>query len=153
MTTLNQGAARIGRAHRVTSATDVTGFGLLGHLRNILRGSGVGARIELACLPVLPDAVLHLRARLCPGGSQANRAFVADLVQWSDGRPLAVEPDDSERELLASLACDAQTSGGLLLCVPAECAAACVVELRDAGLSAAAIGEVCEPGARPIELI
>jgi selenide,water dikinase len=153
MTTLNQGAARIGRAHGVTSATDVTGFGLLGHLRNILRGSGLGARIELACLPVLPDAMLHLRAKLCPGGSQANRAFVADLVRWPDGRALEVEPDDSERELLASLACDAQTSGGLLLCVPAGRAVACVAALRDAGLPAAAIGEVCEPSARPIELI
>jgi selenide,water dikinase len=152
MTTLNQGAARIGHAHGVTSATDITGFGLLGHLRNIVRGSRVGARIELARLPVLPDAALHLRARLCPAGSRANRVFVADLVRWSDGAPLAAEGDDSERELLASLACDAQTSGGLLLCVPAARAAACVAELRDAGLPAAAIGELCEPTERPIEL-
>jgi selenophosphate synthase len=78
--------------------------------------------------------------------------FVADLVRWSDGAPLAAEGDDSERELLASLACDAQTSGGLLLCVPAARAAACVAELRDAGLPAAAIGELCEPTERPIEL-
>jgi selenide,water dikinase len=155
MTTLNQGAARIGHAHGVTSATDITGFGLLGHLRNIVRGSRVGVRIELASLPILPDAVLHLRAKVCPAGSKANRAFVADLVRWSDGAPLAAEPadDGSERELLASLACDAQTSGGLVLCVPAARAAACVSELRDAGLPAAAIGEVCEPSARPIELV
>ena len=153
MTTLNQRAAQIGHAHGVTSATDVTGFGLLGHLRNILRGSQLGARIELARLPLLPDAKLHLRARLCPGGSQANRAFVADLVRWPDGTPLAVEPDDSDRELLASLACDAQTSGGLLLCVPGERAAACVAELRDADLPAAVIGELCAAAARPIELV
>jgi selenide,water dikinase len=153
MTTLNQGAARIGHGHGVTSATDVTGFGLLGHLRNILRGSGLGARIELAALPQLPDALLHLRAKLCPGGSQANRAFVADLVRWPDGSPLAAEPGDGDRELLASLACDAQTSGGLLLCVPSERAAGCVAALRDAGLPAAAIGELCDPSARPIELI
>jgi selenide, water dikinase len=156
MTTLNQGAARVGHAHGVTSATDITGFGLLGHLRNIVRGSQVGARIELARLPLLPDAALHLRAKLCPAGSKANRAFVAPLVRWSDGAPLAVEPDDdasSERELLASLACDAQTSGGLLLCVPAERAAACVDELRGLGLPAAAIGELCEPSPTPIELV
>jgi selenide, water dikinase len=153
MTTLNQAAARIGHAHGVTSATDITGFGLLGHLRNIVRGSKVGARIELARLPLLPDAMLHLRAKLCPGGSKANRAFVADLVQWSGGAPLTAEGDDSERELLASLACDAQTSGGLLLCVPAERAPACVADLRAAGLPAAAIGELCEPTSRPIELV
>jgi selenide, water dikinase len=153
MTTLNQGAARIGHAHGVTSATDITGFGLLGHLRNIVRGSRVGARIELERLPLLLDAAHHLRAGLCPAGSKANRAFVADLVQWKGGASLTAEGDGSERELLASLACDAQTSGGLLLCVPADRAAACVAELCAAGLPAAAIGELCEPGTRPIELV
>jgi selenide,water dikinase len=154
MTTLNRGAAQIGHAHGVTSATDITGFGLLGHLRNILRGSGVGARIHLDRLPLLPEAMLHMRARLCPGGSKANRAFVAELTRWWDGAPLAAEPDDSERELVASLACDAQTSGGLLLCVPAERADACVTALRATGLPAAAIGELCERGPdAPIELL
>lgn len=156
MTTLNQGAARIGHAHGVTSATDITGFGLLGHLRNLVRGSQVGARIELARLPLLRDAALHLRAQLCPAGSKANRAFVAELVRWADGTPLAAEAGDGdgdgELELLASLACDAQTSGGLLLCVPADRADACVAELCDAGLPAAAIGELCAWAERPIEL-
>lgn len=155
MTTLNQGAARVGHAHGATSATDVTGFGLLGHLRNIVRGSQVGARIELARLPLLPDAMTHLRAKLCPGGSKANRGFVSALVRWADGAPLTAEPrDDSERELRASLACDAQTSGGLLLCVPAERAEACVTALAGEGLSAAAIGELiaAPAGAPPIEL-
>jgi selenide,water dikinase len=156
MTTLNQGAARIGHAHGVTSATDITGFGLLGHLRNIVRGSQVGARIELARLPLLPDALHHLRAKLCPGGSKANRGFVADLVRWADGAPLSAEQrDDSEPELRASLACDAQTSGGLLLCVPAERAEACVAALVSDGLAAAAIGELVAPppGAPPIEIV
>ena len=152
MTTLNQGAARIGHAHGVTSATDITGFGLLGHLRNLVRGSQVGARIELDRLPLLRDAALYLRAQLCPAGSKANRAFVAELVRWADGTPLSAELGDGERELLASLACDAQTSGGLLLCVPAERADACVAALRDAGLPAAAIGELCAWTERPIEL-
>lgn len=157
MTTLNRDAARIGHAHGVTSATDITGFGLLGHLRNIVRGSRVGARIELARLPLLTDAQLHLRNQLCPAGSKANRAFVADLVGWADGAPLTAEPDagrDPERELLASLACDAQTSGGLLLCVPAARAEACVRALRDAGLPAAAIGDVLpQATARPIQIV
>ena len=142
MTTLNQGAARVGHRHGATAATDITGFGLLGHLRNIVRGSGLGARIELAQLPLLPDALEHLRAKVCPAGSKANRAFVAELVRWAGGAPFAAEGDDSDRELRASLACDAQTSGGLLLCVPEPATAACVEELRALGLPAARIGEL-----------
>ena len=143
MRTLNRGAARIGHMHGVTSATDVTGFGLLGHLRNIVRGSKVGARIELARLPLLPDALMHLQAKVCPAGSKANRAFVAPLVRWAGGAAFAGEPaDDSERELLASLACDAQTSGGLLLCVPRETSDALLDELRADGLPAELVGEL-----------
>ena len=141
MTTLNQAAARIGRSHGVTAATDITGFGLLGHLRNVLRGSRLAATVELASLPLLPDAIEHMRAKLCPGGSKANRQVIASETAWDDGSPLAIDPaEDSDRETLASLACDAQTSGGLLLCVPASHARACVAELRGAGLPAAEIG-------------
>jgi selenide,water dikinase len=143
MTTLNQGAARVGHAHGVTAATDITGFGLLGHLRNIVRGSNVGARVELAAIPLLPDVKEHLRAKLCPAGSKANRAHVAPDTRWADGAPLAVEPDESDRELLASLACDAQTSGGLLLCAPDP--EPLVRALRDLGLPAAHIGELGGP--------
>jgi selenide,water dikinase len=140
MTMLNQAAAKIGRGFGTTAATDVTGFGLLGHLRNIVRGSNVSATIELATLPLLPDAIEHMRAKLCPAGSKANRAHVAPDTVWQDGAPLSAEGDDSERELIASLACDAQTSGGLLLCLPAGRADACVNELRAMGMTAARIG-------------
>lgn len=154
MTTLNQGAARVGHAHGVTSATDVTGFGLLGHLRNILAGSNLAATVDLASLPLLPTALDHLRAKVCPAGSKANRAYVANLVQWAGGGPFAADPvEETESELLASLACDAQTSGGLLLCVPADRAAACVTALRDLGLPAAQIGELTDrTDAPPITL-
>jgi selenide,water dikinase len=153
MTTLNQRAAQIGHAHGATAATDVTGFGLLGHLRNIVRGSDVAATIELAQLPLLPDAMDLMRANVCPGGSKANRANVAPDTMWSDGTAFAAEPaDDSERELRASLACDAQTSGGLLLCVPAGRASACLDELLAAGLPAAAIGAL-RASRSPITLI
>ncbi len=148
MTTLNASAARIGHAHGVTAATDVTGFGLLGHLRNIVRGSNVAATIALDALPLLLDAKTHLIAKLCPGGSKANRAHVAPDTRWADGRLFTAEQlDDSDRELTASLACDAQTSGGLLLCLPADRAAACVAELRAAGLPAAEIGSLAAPTA------
>ncbi|MCX5741861.1 MAG: selenide, water dikinase SelD [Proteobacteria bacterium] len=145
MTTLNRGAMTLGHRFGVTAATDVTGFGLLGHLRNICRGSGLGARVELAALPVLPTALAHLANDICPGGSKANRAYVAALVTL-DGAPLADVPPEatrtSPRELLASLACDAQTSGGLLLCVPADRADDLVAALRDDGLPASRIGEL-----------
>jgi selenide,water dikinase len=155
MTTLNQVGARVGRTHGATSATDITGFGLLGHLRNILRGSNVAATIELAKLPLLPGALDYMRAKLCPAGSKANRAHVAADTAWHDGAPLLGDPpDESPRELAASLACDAQTSGGLLLCVPSTRAGICVAELRAAGLPAAAIGTLRERDARPpIELV
>lgn len=143
MTTLNQGAARIARGHGVTAATDVTGFGLLGHLRNILRGSALAADLDLGALPLLPGALAHLAAGLCPGGSKANRTFLAGMAAWADGTPLSPATTfDDPRERLAALACDAQTSGGLLLCLPAARAAACVDELRAAGLPAAVIGEL-----------
>ncbi|HEY0986018.1 MAG TPA: selenide, water dikinase SelD [Kofleriaceae bacterium] len=143
MTTLNQSAARIGHAHGATAATDVTGFGLLGHLRNLLRGSQVAATIDLAALPLLPGAMEYMRIKVCPAGSKANRANVAQDTAWSDGSPFVGEPaDDTDREVLGSLACDAQTSGGLLLCLPPANAQACVGELRAAGLPAAAIGSL-----------
>jgi selenide,water dikinase len=149
MTTLNRDAARIGHTHGVTAATDITGFGLLNHLRNIVRGSDVAATVELDKLPLLPDAFEHMRAQLCPAGSKANRAHVAPHVAWADGTAFTAESaasdaasagNTSRAEILASLATDAQTSGGLLLCVPAARADACVAELRAAGLPAAAIG-------------
>ena len=144
MTTLNQSGAHVGRAHGVTCATDITGFGLLGHLRNIVRGSGVGARIELERIPLLPGAREYMAQKLCPAGSKANRAHVAPDTRWADGGAFLPDGDDSPRELLASLACDAQTSGGLLLCVPPERANACVDELRALGLPAAAIGSLTD---------
>ena len=97
---------------------------------------------------------MHLRANLCPGGSKANRVHVAADTRWTSAAPLlaAMPAEPSPAELLASLACDAQTSGGLLLCLPADRAAACVDELRAAGLPAAAIGELVPPSASALEL-
>jgi selenide, water dikinase len=153
MTMLNRSAAEVGRRHGTTSATDVTGFGLIGHLRNILRGSALSAEIELGSLPLLPGAATHLRAGHLPGGSKANRKVVAPSLRWRDGSLVdpALLPEAggalSERELQLTVACDAQTSGGLLLCVPTHAAAACVAELRDLGLPAVAVGRLIAPDA------
>jgi selenide,water dikinase len=129
MTTLNDGAARAALAVGVSAATDVTGFGLLGHLGNILRASEVGAELAFDEIPVLAHA-RNLAARgIVPGGTQRNFEAVASSVEWADDIPPA------DRLLLA----DAQTSGGLLLAVPPENEAALVEALRAAGTPAAAV--------------
>ncbi|MEZ4403278.1 MAG: selenide, water dikinase SelD [Kofleriaceae bacterium] len=136
MTTLNRDAARIGRAHGVTAATDITGFGLVGHLRNLVRGSGLAASLDAAALPVLPGVDAHLAAGRIPGGSKTNRSFLEPMVAWRG--------DPAARDRTLTLACDAQTSGGLLLCVPPDQAAAALAALRDVGLPAAIIGHLRE---------
>lgn len=135
MTTLNAGALEAARRHGVKAATDVTGFGLLGHLRNILAGSRLAARITMRALPELPGALNRIRAGTVPGGTQANLRFLESSL-----RRVGLEDP-----ALTLLACDAQTSGGLLLCVDAVEAAALVAELRAQGLPAAAIGELLAP--------
>ncbi len=135
MTIHNGGALKIARRHGVTSTTDVTGFGLLGHLRNILKGSVLAARLDMSALPLLPGATRHARDGLIPGGSRANLQFVERNIRREGG----------EDETLTLLAADAQTSGGLLLCVPASSAEPLVKELRDSGLPAARIGELQKP--------
>lgn len=131
MTTLNDGAARAAIAAGVRCATDVTGFGLLGHLANILFASGVGARIEAARLPLFERA-LDLAAQGCvPGGTRRN--YESARVEW--------DPDLSEAERL--LCADAQTSGGLLLAVPPDRLDALLLGLAGEGIpTAAEIGEI-----------
>jgi selenide,water dikinase len=139
MTTFNDGALAIGRRFGVTACTDVTGFGLLGHLRNLLLGSSLTATVELAALPLLPGARRHLDAGLVPGGSRANREFVTPLLRHG--------ALDADAEARLALACDAQTSGGLLLCLPADAAADAVAALREHGLPAARVATLAAPGA------
>jgi selenide,water dikinase len=110
MATLNQGAAEAAGELGLRAATDVTGYGLLGHLRQMLIASGVSARIESEAVPLLPGALeLALNARF-PGGSRRNLADVQADVRFPKGMP------EARRLLLA----DAQTSGGLLVAVPGE---------------------------------
>ncbi|BBX24369.1 selenide, water dikinase [Mycolicibacter terrae] len=105
MTELNRDAAQAALAHGVGAATDVTGFGLLGHLHKMCRASGVGAVIDHAAVPVIEDARGALRDGYVSGGSRRNLDWV---------RPhLRPGPGISEDELL--LLADAQTSGGLLV--------------------------------------
>jgi len=136
MTTLNDGAARAALSVELSCGTDVTGFGLLGHLGNILRASGVGARIEFSRLPLLRGALELAAAGSVPGGTRRN--YEAAEVEW------AGELDEAER----LLAVDAQTSGGLLLAVaPAKLDALLAALSHERTPTAAVIGEILpEPG-------
>lgn len=133
MTTLNRSAARAMRQIGVHAATDVTGYGLLGHLRNLLQASGVSATLWLAHIPVLEAAWELVAERIVPGGTLANHAYAQAFVQW--------DPEISEEAQL--ILCDAQTSGGVLIAVAPEKADALAEALRENGaLAAALIGEV-----------
>lgn len=128
MATLNDGAMRAALAHGVTCATDVTGFGLLGHLGNILRSSSVAAEVWVDALPLLDRARELAEAGVVPGGSERNLK-AATQASW------AADLSPAER----MLCCDAQTSGGLLLAVRPERADALVTALNAEGTPAAAI--------------
>jgi selenide, water dikinase len=134
MATLNRGAAEAMREVGIRAATDVTGFGLLGHLRQMLRASGVAARVEVATVPLLPGAVeLAGRARF-PGGTLRNLADVREDVSFPEDLP------ETRRALLA----DAQTSGGLLMAVPEEVLPELLDRLAGRSPVAAVIGQVEE---------
>src|SRR5690349_17707791 len=108
MTTLNDRAAEQARAAGAHALTDVTGFGLLGHVHELAAASGVAAEIDAAAIPAI-DGVLDLLAddRAVAGGSRRNRADAESFTSWDAG------VDEPRRRL----ACDAMTSGGLLAAV------------------------------------
>jgi selenide,water dikinase len=133
MTRLNDVAARVAREAGARAATDVTGFGLLGHLQRLAAASGVSAHVDLAEVPVLPDAWALLDAGYVPGGTRRNLDYVREHVT-------VVGEGIGEREL--TLLADAQTSGGLLFGCPPEAADDAVAELRVAGHAAARIGHL-----------
>jgi selenide, water dikinase len=136
MAALNRGAAEAMIEVGASAATDVTGFGLLGHLREMTRAAGVRARVRANAVPVLDAAWALARAGAVPGGTQRNREALSDAVVWDD------VPEDAQLIL-----CDAQTSGGLLIAVPEARVDALVDALRRRGTPAAAnIGEIIDAG-------
>jgi selenide,water dikinase len=129
MTTLNRAACDAMLEVGVHAATDVTGFGLLGHLRNVTRASGCAATIAADAVPALEAARTYVREGIAPGGTHANRRFLLESTRFEAG------VDESTQLLL----CDAQTSGGLLVAVAAEKADALVAALRARGTPCAAV--------------
>ena len=139
MKTLNRGASEAMTAAGANAATDVTGFGLLGHLHSMMKASGTAARISRSAVPVLPGVVELLEQDVAPGGTHRNIESLNDHLAWDDALP------ESDRLLL----CDPQTSGGMLICIPAVKCDLLIEKLAEKQtLHAAVVGEVTagEPG-------
>jgi selenide,water dikinase len=149
MTTLNKTAAEVitgptqaataasaqspkPRTYSVHALTDVTGFGLIGHAREVALASNVGLILNSSAIPILEGALDCIRAGCIPGGLKANRDFAECLVSYDDGVPQDIR----------TLLFDPQTAGGLLISIAASDAAALAQSLRNAGVPAAEIGEV-----------
>jgi selenide,water dikinase len=138
MSNLNRAAAQSALDHGVQAATDVTGFGLLGHAAAIARESRLTLEICIEDLPLLPGA-LELAEPFSPAGLKANRRQFEPLVEFSD------RADPARRSLLF----DPQTSGGLLLLVPSERLAA----LLQAVPEARTIGRTRPAGPHPLAVV
>ena len=143
MTTLNDGAMRAALAAGVHAATDITGFGLLGHLNNMLVASGVAAEIGFSRLPLLKGALELAGRNVVPGGSERNLAAVPPAV-------FAADLTSAERLLCA----DAQTSGGLLLAVdPARLETLLSGLRKESTLAAAPIGRILAGPAGSVRVV
>ncbi|MFQ5631820.1 MAG: selenide, water dikinase SelD [bacterium] len=137
MSTLNRNAAETLTPFPANACTDVTGFGLLGHLKELTRASKVDAEIYAAQIPVLKQAREFAVAKVVPGGTLNNTAFVSDSVEWAD----------NISRIDKTILCDAQTSGGLLISVPEKNASELLVRLHESGVSdAALIGKITKKG-------
>lgn len=132
MTTLNKYAAQCCRAYEVHACTDVTGFSFLGHLHEMMDGAH-SCRIEAGAVPVFSEALRHADEFLLTAAGQRNRNHTGPFVRF-ENVPFAME------EVLF----DPQTSGGLLVALPKEQAAALVEDLRRGGAPAAVVGEVTD---------
>ncbi len=143
MATLNRTGSEIMVKYNASSATDVTGFGLTGHLLEMARNSSVTARIEAEKLPLIPNALKYSKMGTIPGGLNDNRKTFEGDIKY-------------EREFgkeFSDLFFDPQTSGGLLIAAKPEMAQKILDELHDSGIQEAAIiGEFIEKGDKLIEI-
>jgi selenide,water dikinase len=134
MCTLNRASMEIALPMEVHAATDVTGFGLLGHAREMAVGSKVSFALDSAQIEFLPRARELAQEGFLPGGLKRNMEFIGDCVEFAPGVP----------EEVRNLLFDPQTSGGLLLSVALKDAAKLLESLRANGVSAQPVGEVIE---------
>jgi selenide,water dikinase len=143
MLALNRDAADAMATVEVHAATDITGFGLLGHLHSMARASGIAAQVEAASVPLLPGAEMLAEAGEVPGGTRSNERFLASRVRWPANLPAARQ----------TLLCDAQTSGGLLLAVPGNEVDRLLGALTVKGVAGVVIGQLTEGDAGSIQVV
>jgi selenide,water dikinase len=136
MATLNKRASEIMLEVGVSTATDITGFGLIGHLNEVLTASNCRARLRSKQVPFFKDAIRIADLGKIPGGTRANEKTYEPFVEWARDVP------DTVRVLMN----DAQTSGGLLIFVPAGKKEKLVAALNKEGILAAYIGDVIDEG-------
>jgi len=142
MTTLNKVAAEIASKYEIHGMTDITGFGLIGHGREMALASNVSLSVNASRVPLLPGALECVRAGFIPGGLKANREFAECGVGYDGDIP------DEIRTMLF----DPQTAGGLLISVAAKDASPLSRDLTTQGLPAAEIGEVA-PERKPLIVV
>ncbi len=132
MAGLNRNASEAALAAGARAATDVTGYGLIGHLGNMLRASGVAARIDSASVPVLDGTAALVEAGHVPGGTRRNQRDAAETVSY----------EGKVADMLRIVLADAQTSGGLVIASPPDRTAALLDELEARGEKGAVVGKV-----------
>jgi selenide,water dikinase len=145
MAALNRGAAEAMQEVGIHAGTDVTGFGIAGHLHEMLVGSGCAARLDFSALPIF-DGVLEYAAQgVVPGRTADVIAYAADFVEWL-GRPAPLIEADADAETLAMwrVLCDPQTSGGILASVPPEKADEYAAALESRGVTPSRVGAVVD---------
>jgi selenide, water dikinase len=142
MRALNRLASEVALKYEIHAATDITGFGLLGHAREMAAGSQVSMVIDSSSVELLAEAQDYARLGMLPGGLKRNIEFVSGCVDWVD----------SVAEPIRNLLYDPQTSGGLLLAVDASGAPKLLAELQNLGVPCREIGEVIEKS-KPLILV
>ena len=143
MATLNYAAGEAMHHVGVNACTDVTGFGLIGHLRNMVAASGVGAQLSLRDVPVLEGAWDLVAKDVVPGGTRRNLESAEGIVRWG------VEISEQAKLML----CDAQTSGGLLFALPRSRASGMLNALSGLGIAGWQIGEIVKSKEPHIEVL
>ena len=143
MATLNKSASQAMTDVGVHSATDVTGFGLMGHLQSMIKGSGVSAEITLSSVPAISGVWDLLEQGVAPGGTHRNLQSVSQSAVW--------HPDLNEKERL--FLCDAQTSGGLLISVAEDKGPDLISALQaNSTLASIKIGKIIEDTSNKINV-
>jgi selenide,water dikinase len=144
MATLNKNAAEACESFQVHACTDITGFGFLGHMAEMVIGSGCGIRVHSGNVPVIPEALEYAGMGFVPAGAHRNRDFRIGMTKWNS----PVDP------VLQDVLFDPQTSGGLLISVAQESADRLLENIRARGITDAAIvGEVVKGSDEIITII